>query len=72
VKYNPGQTVCNYFIGKETGLPWYKKRRVKCMLVSQVKDKPDGDTSFVEHDFLVFKDEKRKFMSELLKFRQVI
>ena len=54
------ETPCNFFIGLETGFPWYKKRRVKLILIGEIKSKPDFETATTERIFLLFKYEKRK------------
>jgi hypothetical protein len=60
VEDNIGQFVHNMFIGKETGFPWYKKRRVKLMLIGQVKGKSDVEAKTGERMLLLFKYEKWK------------
>ena len=39
VENNGAETVRNFFVGKETGFPWYKKRRVKLVLVGTVSNR---------------------------------
>lgn len=57
------EMICNFFIGKETGFPWYKKRRVKLVLISKVKSEPDIEATGSQRILLFFKDKKWKLFS---------